>query len=183
MMRLGAGCWVAALLAACQNAPLDELLEGKSCTPSGECADGYSCNAGVCSRNVPTGGGATTGNGGAGGTMTTGDGGRGGVSALGGGGVGVGAGGDGSGGDGGDGGQPTGLPIGASCNNDNQCQSGFCPNKDKVCCNVDCDDCLACVMSKTGVADGTCAPVLAGTDPNNDCPGIAGVCDGAGQCQ
>jgi MYXO-CTERM domain-containing protein len=51
-----------------------------------------------------------------------------------------------------------------------------------VACNTLCQ---ACSAAKTGGADGSCANVLAGQDPDSDCSGNAGtdVCDGAGACR
>jgi hypothetical protein len=49
--------------------------------------------------------------------------------------------------------------------------------------------CRSCAMLYTGQPDGTCAPVMAGTDPNNACDkdatacGLDGQCDGAGACR
>ena len=58
----------------------------------------------------------------------------------------------------------------AACNADAECESGFCPPQDKVCCNARCDSsCEACAGAKTGGADGTCAPVTADMDPDAEC--------------
>ena len=76
------------------------------------------------------------------------------------------------------------LVDGEPCSANNTCVSNVC--KDGVCCGSPCNaaDCEACVQSKTGVPDGTCAPIVDGTDPDNDCPGsqccFAGVCGGSG---
>jgi WD40 repeat protein len=69
------------------------------------------------------------------------------------------------------------------------CASGSCV--DGVCCDGACDGlCVACVSTKTRVADGTCAPIATGTDPDGECPleeaatcGSAGVCNGASACR
>lgn len=84
----------------------------------------------------------------------------------------------------------TGLGLGEPCLDGGECASGFCA--DNVCCDASCSGtCEACVATLTGgVADGTCAHVIAGTDPEDECPdqGIAscgtdGSCDGAGACR
>ncbi len=70
-----------------------------------------------------------------------------------------------------------------------QCLSNNCV--DGVCCNSACDQtCAACTKAKTGVADGLCAPVTSGTDPNNECDkqaatscGQDGSCSGAFSCE
>lgn len=80
------------------------------------------------------------------------------------------------------------APLGASCASDLDCASSACV--DGVCCDGGCEgSCTACVQSATGQPDGTCAPVLAGVDPRDDCDaqepstcGRTGECDGAGAC-
>src|SRR5262249_22174049 len=77
---------------------------------------------------------------------------------------------------------------GTPCTTGDKCETGFCV--DNVCCSAACNNlCQACTSAKTMVADGTCAPVTAGTDPDNDCPAqqqstcsTTGVCDGNGAC-
>ena len=60
------------------------------------------------------------------------------------------------------------------------CTSGNCA--DGVCCDTACGStCEACTMVKTGMADGTCANVMATTDPDMECPGTTS-CDGSGAC-
>ncbi len=67
------------------------------------------------------------------------------------------------------------------------CKSGFCV--DSVCCNSVCDGlCEGCNVDE--VFRGTCSPVAAGNDPDNECDeeaastcGKTGACDGAGACQ
>ncbi|HEX4474174.1 MAG TPA: kelch repeat-containing protein, partial [Polyangiaceae bacterium] len=79
--------------------------------------------------------------------------------------------------------------LGAACTADATCASGHCA--DGVCCSTDCTtSCNACTKAATGKADGTCALVLAGSDPRNDCTddgspscGNDGFCDGAGKCE
>ena len=79
---------------------------------------------------------------------------------------------------------------GATCSTTNECLSGSCA--DGVCCNNACTGaCTACSAAKKGAgADGVCAPIQTGTDPDNECIGQGaascgtnGVCDGAGACQ
>ncbi|KAI9021377.1 hypothetical protein DFJ74DRAFT_121991 [Hyaloraphidium curvatum] len=76
----------------------------------------------------------------------------------------------------------------AACSAAGECTSGFCV--DGVCCDSACGGtCMACSLAKTGVADGTCANVVSGTDPDDECPatnpttcGTAGYCSN-GACQ
>ncbi len=79
--------------------------------------------------------------------------------------------------------------LAAPCSEARQCASGNCA--DGVCCDAACAaPCEACVTGATGEADGTCAPVLDGADPRDDCAdpaagscGPDGWCDGAGACR
>ena len=81
------------------------------------------------------------------------------------------------------------LPDGAACSEAGACQSGHCV--DGVCCESACNGvCQACSKSRTEAPDGTCAPVTAGTDPDDECPtdaasscGHDGVCNGKGACR
>ena len=51
--------------------------------------------------------------------------------------------------------------VGETCGGDSQCYSGSCV--DGVCCESACEGiCEACSASKTGQADGSCAPIVAG---------------------
>ncbi|MEM6531272.1 MAG: hypothetical protein AAF654_01545 [Myxococcota bacterium] len=64
------------------------------------------------------------------------------------------------------------LGPGASCTVGNECESGFCT--DNVCCTTACNGtCNACdSLGKTGssgVEDGFCGAILAGTDPAGEC--------------
>jgi hypothetical protein len=78
---------------------------------------------------------------------------------------------------------------GSGCNAASECASGSC--MDGVCCENGCSGlCSACRQSKTGQADGKCAPVSAGSDPDNECAdqgaatcGTDGTCNGAGACR
>jgi uncharacterized protein YkwD len=77
------------------------------------------------------------------------------------------------------------------CGAANQCQSGFCPADDGVCCNSACNGtCRACVAGKTGGTTGTCDDVSAGQDFEAECGdqgaascGANGMgCNGNGAC-
>jgi hypothetical protein len=70
---------------------------------------------------------------------------------------------------------------GQSCNNGIDCATAHCV--DGFCCDADClDICYACSNAKTGAADGSCAPIPNGQDPDMECIGGAGYCNGAGVC-
>ena len=56
---------------------------------------------------------------------------------------------------------------GASCESDWQCTTGHCA--DGVCCERACSGCEGCRKAYTGLADGSCGPVLAGLDPHLSC--------------
>ncbi len=72
-------------------------------------------------------------------------------------------------------------PLGSACAVNGECASGFCV--DGFCCNALCQGfCQACSNAKTGVVNGACDDIVAGTDPDGDCPG-ADVCDGNFGCQ
>lgn len=82
------------------------------------------------------------------------------------------------------------LANAAPCTAGTQCQSGQCV--DGVCCDKACaGGCEACTASKKGSgSDGTCGPIAAGTDPDEECDseleatcGRNGFCDGKGACQ
>jgi hypothetical protein len=78
---------------------------------------------------------------------------------------------------------------GKQCTTGASCASGFCV--DGVCCNAGCNGlCQACTNVRTGAANGVCAPIRPGTDPDNECTqqaaatcGTNGFCDGSGACQ
>ena len=83
-------------------------------------------------------------------------------------------------------------PPGAACDPSSagsDCQSGNCV--DGFCCDTACKSlCTACSNAKTGAANGKCAPVKAGIDPDNECAteatstcGRDGTCDGSGACR
>ncbi len=72
---------------------------------------------------------------------------------------------------------------GAVCSINGECASGNCV--DGVCCNTGCDGlCQACVGAKTSVSDGTCADVVIGTDPDNECSDVTSSpnCGGSLTC-
>ncbi|MEZ4311893.1 MAG: hypothetical protein R3F14_28010, partial [Polyangiaceae bacterium] len=72
---------------------------------------------------------------------------------------------------------------GLACTLDTECQSGNCI--DGVCCNMACDGlCQACIGAKTMVSDGTCADILPGTDPDNECSDMSSSpnCGGSLMC-
>jgi hypothetical protein len=74
-------------------------------------------------------------------------------------------------------------PNGEGCTATNQCQSGFCPVQDLVCCDSACDStCEACVQGKTGSLSGTCAHVTNKTDPDDECGVPQPCCNGNAQC-
>ncbi|MCA9593079.1 MAG: hypothetical protein KC776_07205 [Myxococcales bacterium] len=81
------------------------------------------------------------------------------------------------------------VDLGQTCSQPSQCGSGFCV--DGSCCESACTGaCQACNGSLTLAPSGTCAPVVAGTDPDDDCAdegaascGNDGKCDGSGACR
>lgn len=89
-----------------------------------------------------------------------------------------------------------GIQNGAKCANDGTednpqyCLSGIC-SPDHVCCDAACTGtCESCLGKETGKTDGTCAPIPAGQDPDNECAtddvktcGHDGFCDGTGACR
>jgi len=77
---------------------------------------------------------------------------------------------------------------GETCATTNQCLSGFC-SPDGLCCDSRCDGkCVACASAKTGQANGKCAAIPSGQDPDNECPADAAKpcgfvgCNGQGAC-
>lgn len=84
----------------------------------------------------------------------------------------------------------TRCALGKSCQVGSDCASGFCA--DGVCCDTACaGTCQACSAAKRGTgSDGVCGAIVAGTDPDAECPetgaagcGTTGACNGAGACQ
>ena len=74
------------------------------------------------------------------------------------------------------------IPKPKACTNNTECATGYCV--DGYCCNVECASaCMACSNAKTGVLSGICAPVVNGTDPDDECNDpMPDVCFG-GTCQ
>lgn len=81
------------------------------------------------------------------------------------------------------------APEEGTCAQGSECATGFCV--DGVCCDTAClGTCESCSTLRTGAPDGTCAPILAGLDPDDECVdqgeascGTDGLCDGDGACQ
>ncbi|MFT3771836.1 MAG: kelch repeat-containing protein [Minicystis sp.] len=80
-------------------------------------------------------------------------------------------------------------PLGQPATTPNECLTGFLA--DGICCNTACTGtCVACTAAKKGAgADGTCAAIVAGNDPDDECAatpaascGTTGSCDGQGAC-
>lgn len=73
---------------------------------------------------------------------------------------------------------------GAPCSVADECTSGSCV--DGVCCDDPCNGtCSSCRATDTGLADGLCAAILVGADPDSECAEgecVTGACDGQGQC-
>jgi hypothetical protein len=60
--------------------------------------------------------------------------------------------------------------LGALCSEDAECRDGNCPADDGMCCDAACGGaCEACAAAKTCNVNGICAPVIAGTDPDDEC--------------
>jgi hypothetical protein len=80
-------------------------------------------------------------------------------------------------------------PVGSQCSKSGDCQLGNCI--DGVCCESACSGCNACSSALTGKADGSCAPVVDGQDPHDECQdvtatnqcGTDGACNGTGACR
>ncbi len=78
---------------------------------------------------------------------------------------------------------------GTSCGAANECTYNACV--DGVCCESACPGlCYACSKAKNGATSGSCLPIAAGTDPDNECAssnastcGQDGTCDGNGACR
>jgi hypothetical protein len=78
---------------------------------------------------------------------------------------------------------------GAMCGDGGECSSANCV--DGVCCDGACGGtCRSCRAANTGMSEGHCAPITAGTDPGNECTAAAvstcdndGYCDGASGCR
>lgn len=73
-----------------------------------------------------------------------------------------------------------GKAVGGSCSAAGDC--AISPCVDGICCEVACNGtCKACSTAKTGQANGTCAYVTAGLDPDVECTGVT-TCNGGGAC-
>lgn len=69
---------------------------------------------------------------------------------------------------------------GLTCTDSSECMSGNCV--DGVCCDTSCDSlCDSCLATSTGGTDGTCSGIIAGSDPDSECPG-ATFCLADGSC-
>jgi hypothetical protein len=156
-------------VAACESAPYNEILAGKSCTSAGECVAGYSCIEGSCVSNGSTPGdggfgsdeGGRNGNGG---SPPNGAAGQGGADCV-------------TAGDC----PPDLLAEGSACEEGPQCVSGSCV--DGVCCESACTgSCYACSALKNGAADGGCLAIADGADPDGECGASYISCNGAGAC-
>jgi hypothetical protein len=76
--------------------------------------------------------------------------------------------------------------IGVACSGAEECLTGFCPAADFICCEDECTGtCTSCLKSKNGIEDGRCHQLTACTDPDSDCPDVAGVsvCGPQGTCR
>ncbi len=72
------------------------------------------------------------------------------------------------------------VPAPSICARDVECISGNC--SDGVCCDLACDGvCESCRLAINAVADGLCAFVPPGFDPEEECSADV-ACDGAGAC-
>jgi hypothetical protein len=74
--------------------------------------------------------------------------------------------------------------LGGSCDSDGGCaDQTVCVTRDDICCATLCGlKCEACTKVKTRQANGTCAPILLGEDPDNECAD-AGGCGMNNQCR
>jgi hypothetical protein len=71
------------------------------------------------------------------------------------------------------------LPLGAACDRNEACGVGFC--KDGVCCDSACDGpCQGCNV--LGSTPGQCTAYSLGTDPEDECADVRGVCGGDKKC-
>ena len=58
--------------------------------------------------------------------------------------------------------------LGDGCSSEDECGSGHC--SDGFCCDAACEQtCASCALADTGLGNGTCAAVTAGTDPASEC--------------
>lgn len=72
-------------------------------------------------------------------------------------------------------------PLGADCGAQNECIDTC--SADGVCCDAACTgECESCLETLTGMPQGTCAPILSGVKPPDECNDDE-VCDGVGDCK
>jgi hypothetical protein len=67
---------------------------------------------------------------------------------------------------------------GSACTGNSECGTGFC--RDGVCCESACGG--VCEKCNQPGRNGFCDAVPAGTDPDNECSGGTGFCNGARAC-
>jgi len=79
---------------------------------------------------------------------------------------------------------------GALCSDNGECSSSACTSEGVCCDNACTGTCRSCKAAYTGTTDGHCAPITAGTDPDNECAQAAvstcgndGYCDGSSACR
>lgn len=77
------------------------------------------------------------------------------------------------------GGSCPGCDIAHACSKNDDCLAGNCV--DGLCCGTLCfQTCRSCARAKTGLEDGTCAPVSDGQQTSNGCNAPGQVCSSAG---
>ena len=87
------------------------------------------------------------------------------------------------------GGPDCGACLGLECHPTNGCGQlngapAFCVMPENICCDAPCDlPCEACSLPKTGVANGTCAPVPYSQDPDMECSNLGGCGATPGKCR
>ena len=85
------------------------------------------------------------------------------------------------------------IVNGDPCSDGTECLSGNCvaeAEMNSLCCDAPCGPrCAACAEGKTGMPNGQCSPITAGTDPDDECDETdlaactTGLCNGSGQCE
>jgi hypothetical protein len=74
------------------------------------------------------------------------------------------------------------LEQGLPCQVDGDCHGGIC-SQEAVCCDSTCDGiCESCLAELTEEETGACAPVVAGTDPDDECDESGSICGNTGAC-
>lgn len=87
------------------------------------------------------------------------------------------------------GGPDCGACQGLECHPQNGCGNingmpAFCVMPENICCDSACDNrCQACALAKTGVANGTCAPIPYSQDPDMECMSLGGCGQTPGTCR